>query len=231
MGFAACNACTLTIRKTSLMTSAGATLNTMKLFVVAFVTALAASAQNGAALDLRSGALELDPSKTLVEFRLPGSLHTTHGTFKLERGTIIADPATGKAGGSIVVDARSGDTGIGRRDNDMRESVLEAQKYPEITFTPRHAIGRLEKDGQFQAKLDGVLTIHGARHEIITEVRGRLVENSLTAACHFSVPYVDWGMRDPSLFFLTVSKQVEIDIATEGQVTWLHHDKVASQKP
>ena len=125
---------------------------------------------------------------------------------------------------SIVVDARSGDTGIGARDNEMRESVLEAQQYPEIIFAPRHAIGKLEKDGQFQAKLDGVLTIHGARHEITTEVRGRLVGNSLTAACHFSVPYVDWGMRDPSLFFLTVSKEVEIDIATEGRITWLHRD-------
>ena len=199
--------------------------------VVAFVSALAAFAQNGVALDLRSGALELDPSKTLVEFRLPGSLHMTHGTFKLERGTIIADPATGKAGGSIVVDARSGVTGIGKRDNDMRDSVLEAQRYPEITLDPQHFTLKLEKDGQFQAKLDGVLIIHGARHEIATDVRGQLAGNSLTAACHFSVPYVDWGMEDPSLFFLTVSKQVDIDIATEGRITWNHPEKVTSQEP
>ncbi len=192
---------------------------------MAFVSALAAAAQNGAALDLRSGSLELDPSKTLVEFRLPGSLHTTHGTFKLERGTIIADPATGKAGGSIVVDARSGDTGIGARDNDMRENVLEAQRYPEITFDPQHFTLELEKDGNFHAKLDGVLTIHGARHEIVTDVRGQLVGNALTAQCHFSVPYVDWGMKDPSLFFLTVAKQVDVDIATEGRISWLHGGK------
>ena len=209
----------------------GCALRGFSIRVVAFVSALTAFAQNGAALDLRSGALELDPSKTLVEFRLPGSLHTTHGTFKLERGTIIADPATGKAGGSIVVDARSGDTGIGKRDNDMRESVLEAQRYPEITFDPQHFTLKLEKDGQFQAKLDGVLTIHGARHEIVTDVRGQLAGNSLTATCHFSVPYVDWGMEDPSLFFLTVSKQVDIDIATEGRITWNHPEKVTSQEP
>ena len=200
----------------------GCALRGFSIRVVAFVSALAASAQNGATLDLRSGALELNPSKTLVEFRLPGSLHTTHGTFKLERGTLIADPATGKAGGSIVVDARSGDTGIGKRDKDMREGVLEAQKYPEITFDPQHFTLKLEKDGNFHAKLDGVLTIHGARHKIVTDVHGQLVGNTLTAACHFSVPYVEWGMEDPSLFFLTVAKQVDIDIATEGQITWLH---------
>ena len=188
----------------------------------AVVLVILAFAHRAVATQSLSGTLELDPAKTLFEFRLPGTLHATHGKFKLAHGTISADLATGEASGSIVVDARSGDTGIGARDNEMRESVLEAQKYPEIIFAPRHAIGKLEKDGQFQAKLEGVLTIHGARHEIITEVQGRLVGNSLTAACHFSVPYVDWGMRDPSLFFLTVSKRVEIDIATEGRISSLH---------
>ena len=190
----------------------------------ALVLVVLAFAHPAAAVESRSGTLELDPAKTLIEFRLPGALHTTHGKFKLAHGTIRADFATGEASGSIVVDARSGDSGIAARDDRMKTSVLEAQKYPEIIFTPRHAIGKLEKDGQFQAKLDGVLTIHGARHEVVTEVRGRLVGNTLTAACQFSVPYVDWGMEDPSLFFLTVAQQVEIGIATEGQITWLHRE-------
>jgi polyisoprenoid-binding protein YceI len=197
----------------------------------AIVLVVLAFAHQAAGAESRSGNLELDSAKTLVEFRLPGALHATHGKFKLAHGTISADLATGEASGSIVVDARSGDSGIAARDDRMKSSVLEVQKFPEIIFTPRHVDGRLEKDGQFQAKLGGVLSIHGARHEIVTEVQGRLVGNTLTAACHFSVPYVEWGMEDPSLFFLTVAKQVEIDIATEGQITWPHRAKVASQKP
>src|SRR5271154_3809760 len=198
--------------------------------VVAFLSALAASAQNGAALDLRSGALELDPSKTLVEFRLPGSLHTTHGTFKLERGTIIADPATGKAGGSIVVDARSGDTGIGARDNEMRESVLEAQRYPEITFDPQHFTYELKGGGQFQATMQGVLTLHGGRHDVALTAQGQLVGDNLTATAHFSVPYVEWGMKDPSVLFLTVAKKVDIDIATAGHLVWTPQPPRSSDK-
>ena len=196
----------------------------------AVVLVILAFAHRAVAAQSLSGTLELDPAKTLIEFRLPGTLHATHGKFKLAHGTISADLATGEASGSIVVDASSGDTGIGKRDKDMRESVLEAQKYPEIIFTPRHAVGKLGKDGQFQAKLDGVLTIHGARHEIVTQVQGRLVGNTLTAACHFSVPYVEWGMEDPSLFFLTVAKQVEIDIATAGEVAWAGTPPRRSQK-
>ena len=208
----------------------GCTLRGFSIRVVAFVSALAAFAQNGAALDLRSGALELDPSKTIVEFRLPGSLHTTHGTFKLERGTITADPATGKAGGSIVVDARSGDTGIGARDNDMRENVLEAQKYPEITFAPQHFTLEMGSGGQFQATMQGVLTLHGGKHDVALTAQGQLVGDNLTATAHFSVPYVEWGMEDPSILFLTVAKQVDIDIATTGHVVWTSQPSLSSDK-
>jgi len=171
---------------------------------------------------LRSGTLELDPSKTVIEFSLPGNFHTTHGTFKLERGTITGDPATGKAGGSIVIDAKSGDTGISSRDNDMRESVLEAQRYPEITFDPQHFTLQLNGGGQFQATMKGVLTLHGGRHDVAFRAQGQLVGDNLTATAHFSVPYVAWGLKDPSILFLTVAKQVDIDIAAAGHLVWTH---------
>jgi len=186
----------------------------------AYLLTTAVLVHGAASAELRSGTLELDPSKTLIEFRLPGTLHTTHGTFKLERATIIADPATGKAGGSIVVDARSGNTGIGKRDNDMRDSVLEAQRYPEITFDPQHFTYELKGGGQFQATMQGVLTIHGGKHDVALTAQGQLVGDNLTATAHFSVPYVDWGMKDPSVLFLTVAKKVDIDIATSGKVAW-----------
>jgi polyisoprenoid-binding protein YceI len=186
----------------------------------ALVLAIAAFGFQPAAAESPYGTLELDPSKTLIEFRLPGALHITHGIFKLEHGTIRADLTTGEAGGSIVVDATSGDSGIGARDDRMKDSVLEVQKYPKITFEPQHATGQLGKDGQFQARLQGVLTLHGAGHAIVMEVQGRLIGDSLVAKSHFSVPYVEWGMEDPSVLFLTVAKKVHIDIATSGYVAW-----------
>jgi polyisoprenoid-binding protein YceI len=184
-------------------------------FASLLTIALVCGAASG---ELRSGTLELDPSKTVIEFSLPGRLHTTHGTFKLERGTIIGDPATGKAGGSIVIDAKSGYTGISSRDNDMRESVLEAQRYPEITFDPQRFTLQLKGRGQFQGTMQGVLTLHGGRHDIAFTAQGQLVGDNLTATAHFSVPYVAWGLKDPSILFLTVAKQVDIDIAAKGHM-------------
>jgi polyisoprenoid-binding protein YceI len=187
----------------------------------AFAYLLTVAVVHGAAAgELRSGTLELDPSKTAIKFSLPGNLHTTEGTFKLERGTITGDRATGKAGGSIVVDARSGNSGIGWRDKDMREDVLETQRYPEITFDPQHFTLEPKGGGQFQATMQGVLTLHGGEHDIALIAQGKLVGNNLTATAHFSVPYVAWGLKDPSVVFLTVAKQVNIDIAAAGHVVW-----------
>ena len=215
---------------TEVLSMARRVINVIRSCTFAYLLTIAVLVHGAASAEFRSGTLELDPSKTLIEFRLSGSLHTTHGTFKLERGTIIADPATGKAGGSIVVDARSGDTGIGARDNEMRGSVLEAQRYPEITFDPQHFSLELRKKGQFQVTMQGVLTLHGGRHDVVLTAQGQLVGDNLTATAHFSVPYVDWGLKDPSILILTVAKQVDIDIATTGHVVWTRQVSRISDK-
>jgi len=169
----------------------------------------------------RAGELTLDPSKTLVEFKLGGKLHTTHGNFQLTRGTIKADEGTGKAEGQIVIDATSGKSGDFLRDNRMRDSVLEAASWPEITFNPRRIDGNLDAQGNFHARLAGVLMLHGASHEVVIEAQGTLHGSDLIATGHLSIPYVKWGLKDPSLLFLSVDKEVEIYIATAGQVLWL----------
>ena len=215
---------------TEVLSMARRVMNVIRSCAFAYLLTIAVLVHGAASGELRSGTLELDPSKTLIEFRLPGTLHTTHGTFKLERGTIIGDPATGKAGGSIVVDARSGDTGIGSRDNDMRESVLETQRYPEITFDPQHFTLEPKGGGQFQATMQGVLTLHGERHDVALTAQGQIVGDNLTATAHFSVPFVDWGLKDPSVLFLTVAKQVDIDIATVGHVVWTDQPRRSSDK-
>jgi polyisoprenoid-binding protein YceI len=172
------------------------------------------------------GIIKLDPAKTLVEFRLGGSIHNTHGKFQLRAGIIKADSASGKAEGRIVVDAASGDSGDSIRDHRMRDSVLEAVKFPEITFTARHIEGHLDGGGSFQVKLAGVLKLHGAEHEIVIDTHGTLIDDNLVATAHFSIPYVQWGLKDPSVLFLTVAKQVDIDIATAGHVTWPANDRL-----
>jgi hypothetical protein len=46
------------------------------------------------------------------------------------------DRDSGKAGGEIVVNARSGESGNESRDARMHKEILETAKYPEVLFRP-----------------------------------------------------------------------------------------------
>src|SRR5260221_11028112 len=79
----------------------------------------------------------LDPTQTKVNFTVDSTLHTVHGDFRLKRGSIRFDSATGQAGGEVVVDAASGESGNSGRDRKMHKDILESPRYSDIVFTPQ----------------------------------------------------------------------------------------------
>lgn len=167
-----------------------------------------------AALLAQETALEIDPAQTKVEFTLGDVLHTVHGTFSLKHGSMRFDPQTGQASGEMVVDATTGNSGSAARDHKMHKEILESAKYPEIAFRVTHVEGRVAPEGASQVVLHGIFAIHGAEHEIAmpAEVTGSGGEYKVFA--HFDVPYVKWGMKNPSNFILRVNDKVEIGIHT-----------------
>lgn len=158
--------------------------------------------------------LELDPAKTEVQFTLHDVLHTVHGKFQLKKGRIGFDPDSGKASGEIVVDVASGASGSGARDRRMHKEILESQRYPEAVFTPDRVTGNLPAQGQSQIDVHGMFKIHGAEHELTLHFQVERDGSEYVASTHFQIPYVEWGMKDPSNFLLKVDKTVDIDITT-----------------
>ena len=158
--------------------------------------------------------LDADPAHTSVRFTLPATLHTVHGSFKLKHCAIRFDPATGKISGEIVVDAASGNSGDDGRDRRMHKDILESPRYPEIVFTPDRVDGVVAPRGPSEVQVHGTFRIHGAAHEIAIPVEVQMAAGKATAAAHFTIPYVKWGLKNPSTFLLRVSDKVEIDVAT-----------------
>jgi polyisoprenoid-binding protein YceI len=161
--------------------------------------------------------LNLDPARTTIQFTLPATLHTVHGTFKLKHGEVRFDPATGKIGGAISVDTTSGESGNESRDKRMHQSILESDRYPEIVFTPDRVEGAVGPQGASDVQVHGVFRIHGAEHEIVLPVHVEMAGGHATATTHFSVPYVKWGMKNPSTLFLKVHDQVEIEVTASAK--------------
>jgi polyisoprenoid-binding protein YceI len=157
-------------------------------------------------------ALELDPAHTHVEFALSDILHAIHGEFKLRRGTVHYDFATGKASGEIVIDAQSGDSGSNARDKRMHKNILESDRYPDIVFLPDRVEGDLSK-----ANVHGIFRIHGADHEMTIVASAVPAGNGVDLAAQFVVPYVQWGMKNPSTLILRVGDKVTIDVHAQCQ--------------
>lgn len=159
----------------------------------------------------------LDPAASSIEFELGATLHTVEGSFDLTEGRVTVDPASGEASGRIVVDATSGDTGKEKRDRDMHEKVLESDRHPTIVFHPARVEGEVPTSGGGAVTLHGSLDIHGSRHPLAVPLDVTVDGDRVTATGSFTVPYVEWGMEDPSTFILRVDKEVEVTIEAVGR--------------
>jgi polyisoprenoid-binding protein YceI len=162
----------------------------------------------------------LDPTQTQIRWTLNGNLHTTHGTFKLKSGEFFFNPETSIAEGEILVDATSGESGNATRDKKMQDEVLESGRYPAIFFHPAHIKGAFHAgEGEQTLTGDGIFNIHGADHPLEIPATVQVASGAVTVTTHFSIPYVDWGMKNPSRLLFKVSKTVEIDISAKGSLS------------
>lgn len=84
---------------------------------------------------------------------------------------------------------------------------------------PDHVDSKLAPEGRLQIDAHGILRIHGADHEITLHFQVESAGGQYIGSTNFSIPYVQWGMKDPSNFLLKVEKTVDMDIkATAARV-------------
>jgi polyisoprenoid-binding protein YceI len=161
--------------------------------------------------------IQIDPAQTKIEFSLGGTMHTVHGKFALKSGAIRFDPSTGKIDGLFIVDATSGDSGNTSRDGRMHREILESAKFPEIIFTPVQITGVVALAGSSKVEVSGRFRLHGQDHDVTLPVEVKSDGKNLQIATHIEIPYVQWGLKNPSNFFLRVSDVVGIDIHAAGR--------------
>jgi polyisoprenoid-binding protein YceI len=161
-------------------------------------------------------ALQFSPATTSINFTLGDILHTVHGTFNLKSGDVRYDPGTATVQGILVVNAASGQSGNRIRDRRMHREILESEHNPEIAFRPDRVEGKVANPGTSTVQVHGFFSIHGADHELTIPVRVQVFADHWIADTHFTVPYVKWGIKNPSTFFLRVSESVEIDVHAKG---------------
>jgi polyisoprenoid-binding protein YceI len=168
------------------------------------------------AQDKTQDKLSLDTTRSEVHFTLTDTLHTVHGTFHIQQGNITFDPATGKADGSILVDALSGKSGNSVRDRRMANDELKAPDFKTVAFAPNRFTGTFNPTGDSTLQVHGLFTLIGTPHEIDVPMQVQVDGEQIHAVGSFVVPYVQWGLKDPSTFMIKVNKEVQVELDLSG---------------
>jgi polyisoprenoid-binding protein YceI len=163
--------------------------------------------------------LHLDPATTEVHYTLKDTVHTVKGTFHLTSGDIVFSPGSGQAHGQFSVNTGSGASGNDTRDGRMKRDFLEVPKFPVATFDAQKVTGYNPSADNQTISVDGTMTLHGAGHPLTLTFAVTRNGTEATATTHFVIPYVAWGIKDPSIPFIKVEKEVAMDIVAKGTLS------------
>ena len=151
------------------------------------------------------------------------TLNTTHelviGDFHLQSGSIDFDRGTPKMSGSVVVLAGSGKTGNDSRDKKMYNNILQVSQYATVSFEPKTYAGVIALSGDSSIQVIGIFTLLGTPHEITVPMLVHLEGAGATAKAHFVVPYVQWGLKNPSFLIWKADNDVAIDLNLVGAIS------------
>jgi polyisoprenoid-binding protein YceI len=161
----------------------------------------------------------VNPDASKVAFALGGNTHHVDGTFHVQSGSIDYDRSAQTISGSVIVAAGSGNSGDQGRDKKMNSDVLDVAHFADVSFVPKSYQGTIPASGDFTIQVTGVFTLHGTPHDLTAPMQIHIEGTALTAKTHFTVPYVQWGLKDPSIFMLKVAKVVDIDLTLTGSLT------------
>jgi polyisoprenoid-binding protein YceI len=186
-------------------------MKSFAVFALAVILAPAAPAQHQT--------FAVNPDASEVRMTLNTTHEVVNGTFHIQSGSIEFDRSTLKMSGSVVVLAGSGKTGNGSRDKKMNKDILEVEQHATVSFEPKSYAGAIAPSGDSTIQVTGIFTLLGTPHEITIPVLVHLEGKTATAKAHFVVPYIQWGLKDPSFLFWKAEKDVAIDLFLTGRLS------------
>jgi polyisoprenoid-binding protein YceI len=186
----------------------------MKPFTTAFTVALTLLAASPALAQRQT--FTIDPNASDVKMTLKTTHEIVNGTFHVDSGSIDYDRNVSSISGTVVVAAGSGKTGNDSRDKKMNKDILKVQQYSTVTFTPKSYTGIIAQSGDSTIQVAGVLTLLGTAHDITVPMHVRIDGAGCTAKTHFMIPYVQWGLKNPSFLIWKADNDVAIDLDLVG---------------
>jgi len=96
-------------------------------------------------------------------------------------------------------------------NKELREIVLEPDKYPDIVFKSTSVTGKATGADVYALQIDGNLTLHGVTRRITIPTEVTLTGNDMRARGKFSIDRDDFGVKATSAFHGMVRVRNNID--------------------
>jgi polyisoprenoid-binding protein YceI len=141
-----------------------------------------------------------------------GRTHDVVGTLtvRLEGDTLVADAATVQVNVTTLVSDQK------PRDNRIRTSGLESNKYPTASFVlsgPVRLPPEVAKGEATTVEVKGLLTIHGSTREVTLPLQVRLGGQQGEVVGSLEFPFTDFGMDPPNIGdFVTVDPDATLEL-------------------
>lgn len=190
----------------------------MKIFAVLAFTAMLVPA----AMLAQQQIFVVNPDASQIKMTLNTTHEVVHGTFHIQSGSIEFDRNPSRMSGTVVVLAGSGKTGNDSRDKKMNKDILKVDQYATVSFAPTTYTGTIASSGDSAIQVSGVFTLLGNPHAFTIPMQIHMDGSKATAKAQFSVPYVQWGLKNPSFLFWKADNDVAIDLDLVGQVSNYH---------
>ena len=161
----------------------------------------------------------VNPDASEVKMRLNTTHEVVNGTFHIQSGSIEFDRSAARMSGSVAVLAGSGKTGNESRDKKMNRDILKVDQYATVSFAPKAYTVTIASSGDSTIQVSGVITLLSNPHDLTIPMQIHMDGSKATARAQFVVPYVQWGLKNPSFMFWKAENDVAIDLNLVGQVS------------
>ena len=161
----------------------------------------------------------VNPDASEVKMKLNTTHEVVNGNFHLQSGSVEFDRSATRISGTIVVAAGSGKTGNDSRDKKMNKDILKVDQYTTVSFSPKTYTGTILASGDSTIQVSGVFTLLGTPHDLTVPMQIHIDGSKATAKAQFVVPYVQWGLKNPSFLIWKAENDVAIDLSLVGNIT------------
>ena len=161
----------------------------------------------------------VNPEASEIKMTLKTTHEVVNGTFQVQSGSIEFDRSNAKMSGSVAILAGSGKTGNDSRDKKMDKDILKVDQYAIISFEPKIYTGTIPPSGDSTIQVSGVFTLLGNPHDLTIPMQIHMDGSKATARGQFVVPYVQWGLKNPSFMFWKAENDVAIDLNLVGTIS------------